>query len=73
MTLMERPQNARHRARPMERETNRTAFLIGVGSLMDLRGLDTYRALRKVAPPRKPRTIKQVTSDVTRMMSIRSS
>lgn len=73
MTLMERPQNARHRARPMERETNRTAFLIGIGSLMDIRGLDTYRAARKIAPPRKPKSMSQITADVTRLMSTRFS
>ncbi len=66
--------NVRHHT-PSTTRANRTAataLLLGVGSLIDLRGLDTYRALLKASPPRRPKAIDQVTADATRLMSIRT-
>lgn len=71
MTLRDRTLKARRAAaRPVKREGNRAAFLVGLGSLMDLRGLDTYHAMRKLSPPSELKSMSALSEETARSMSI---
>ncbi|WP_156485742.1 hypothetical protein [Tsukamurella pseudospumae] len=70
MTLMDRAGETEHMsARSAGRVAKRTMFNLGLGSLIDLRGAVTYRAARRVVPPRRPKSMGTISADVTRLMS----
>lgn len=52
------------------RSINRKAFLIGVGSLIDLNGVATYEAMQELMPNPKLRPMAEVYSDTNRVLSL---
>ena len=53
------------------RSINRKAFLIGVGSLIDLNGVATYEAMQDLMPDPKLRPMTDLYADTNRTLSIR--
>ncbi|MDG5773975.1 hypothetical protein [Mycolicibacterium fortuitum] len=52
------------------RSINRKAFLIGVGSLIDLNGMATYEAMQDLMPDPKLRPLQDLYSDTNRTLSL---
>ncbi|WP_230872111.1 hypothetical protein [Mycobacterium canetti] len=50
------------------RSRNREAFLVGVGSLMDLRGIATYEAMQDLMPNQALRPLSEIYDDTNRVM-----
>lgn len=50
-------------------ERKKAAFLIGVGSLIDLRGLATYRAMQEVMPSPVLAPLSQIYRETDRLMA----
>lgn len=57
----------RDRVRP-EKRTRTRAFLIGLGSLIDLRGIATYEAMQDLMPDPALRPMKLIYRDTNRLM-----
>lgn len=53
------------------RSINRKAFLIGVGSLIDLNGVATYEAMQDLMPDPQLRPMADLYADTNRTLSIR--
>ena len=51
------------------RSKNRKAFLIGVGSLIDLRGVATYEAMQDLMPDPTLRPLAEIYQDTNRVMT----
>lgn len=53
----------------LKRGTRRRAFLVGVGSLIDLSGLATYRAMQDLLPSPDLRPMADLYRDTDRLMA----
>lgn len=54
---------------PRTRSKSRRAFLIGVGSLIDLNGVATYEAMQELMPDPELRPLSEIYDETNRVMA----